>query len=213
MATDWIKKWEEGDIRFHQGEFHSQLVKFGGKFSTGTILVPLCGKTLDMIYLASPGHQVVGVELSHLACLSFFQENNIPFTEKQSGDFVLFESDKITLWCGDFFKLPQSVWDQVSGVYDRAALVALPEELRRKYAAEISGRSQKKLEILLIAYEYPEGTVQGPPFSVPESEIKNLYGEFSQEMIHSATEEKVLKDHPKFKSVKVIEATYWLKRG
>lgn len=213
MSTDWIKKWEEGDIRFHQSQFHSQLVKFGEKFPQGTILVPLCGKTLDMLYLAKEGHQVIGVELSQLACRSFFQENKISFTEKPINDFILFESEKITLWCGDFFKLPQTVWDKVSGVYDRAALIALPEELRKKYAAEITSRGQKRFEILLISYEYPEGTVQGPPFSVTESEIKNLYQDFSIQMIHSETEEKVLKDHPKFKSVKVIEATYWLNRN
>ena len=201
MATDWLKKWEEGNIRFHQNEYHPQLVKFGEQFSQGTVLVPLCGKTLDMIYLMSKGHSVIGAELSLIACRDFFEENNIEFTEKMVKDFVLFESERVTIWCGDFFSLPKSVWDNVTAVYDRAALVALPKEVREKYAVEIKSRT-KKLQMLLISYEYPQADYQGPPFSVPESEIVALYDNFSIKKLSVATEDIFLKG--------ATEATYWL---
>ncbi|MBA2404146.1 MAG: thiopurine S-methyltransferase [Bdellovibrionales bacterium] len=202
MSTDWIKKWQEGDIRFHQHKFHPQLEAFGERFSEGTVLVPLCGKTLDMLYLASRGHEVVGVELSSLACRSFFEEHGIPFTVKSIEGFEVYGSEQITIWCGDFFKLPQNVWDKVSGVYDRASLIALESELRQKYAAEIFNRSTKPIEILLISIEYAEGSLAGPPFSVPESEITNLYKKFKLQKLHSSKDA--------VREFEVIESTYWL---
>jgi thiopurine S-methyltransferase len=202
MGTDWLKRWEEGNIRFHQNDYHPQLVKFGEQFSPGTVLVPLCGKTLDMIYLISKGHSVIGVELSLIACRDFFEENKIEFTEKSFKDFVVFESERVSLWCGDFFKLPQDVWDKVSGIYDRAALVALPKEIRQRYAEEINTRPPNKIQMLLISYEYPEDAYQGPPFSVPESEIVNLYNSFKIKKLHIDTEDIFLKN--------ASEATFWL---
>src|SRR5687767_11388081 len=118
----WIEKWEKKEIRFHQESYHPQLVKFGKKFSKGNILVPLCGKSLDMIYLTSLGHKVVGVELSEIACREFFGENNIPVRERRTQDFVIFESEVITLFCGDFFLLPAEIWKSITGIYDRAAI-------------------------------------------------------------------------------------------
>lgn len=211
MNSDfWIKKWQDGEIRFHQSQFHPELVKYAGQFRPGPILVPLCGKSLDMHYLASRGHSVIGVELSPIACRNFFEEAHIPFIEKPAKGFILFESEAITLWCGDFFQLPQQVWDKVSGVYDRAALIALPEELRPKYAAEMARRGPKHLEILLITLEYPEGSVQGPPFSVSTPEVEELFHPFKIQKIHSKKEEKFSKDHPKLQSLELYETVYWI---
>jgi thiopurine S-methyltransferase len=209
-ADYWIKKWQDGETRFHQTKYHPSLVKFAGQFPVGTVLVPLCGKSLDMIFLSSLGHSVIGAELSPIACREFFQENGISFSEKNIPDFILFESEKVTLWCGDFFKLPQQVWDQVTGIYDRAALVALPKEVRQQYAAEISTRTTKPVNILLIAFEYPEGAAKGPPFSVPEQEIINIYDKFDVQLLHSEKEQKYTKDHPTLKSIELVETVYWL---
>lgn len=206
----WLTKWKDGDIRFHQKKYHPQLEKFGDRFSEGTILVPLCGKTLDMLYLSSHGHMVLGVELSPIACEDFFVENGIQFTIMKVNDFTVYDSGNIQLWCGDFFNLPQSVWDKVSGIYDRAALVALPAEVREKYAKEISSRTKSGLEMLLVSFEYPEGAVKGPPFSVVEKEVQDLYKNLSVEQIHSEKEEKYTKDHPTLKSIELKETVYWI---
>jgi thiopurine S-methyltransferase len=197
----WINKWQKGEIGFHQAKYHPAVEKFAARFSPGTVLVPLCGKTLDMLYFSSIGHSVIGVELSPIACRDFFVENGIKFTEKSVKDFVVFESEHITLWCGDFFKLPQDVWNTVTGIYDRAALVALPEDIRQKYAAEITKRSGT-VEVLLVSFEYPQGSIQGPPFSVPEVEIKKIYQGFALQQIHSEQEE--------VRSTVVTESVYWL---
>lgn len=211
MNSDyWINKWQTGDTRFHQSQYHPLLVKYVDRLTTGTILVPLCGKSLDMLFLVSKGHAVIGVELSPIACEDFFVEAGIAFTSREVDDFIVFESERITLWCGDFFKLPESVWSQVTGLYDRAALVALPEDVRRAYASEITKRSQQGFEILLITFEYPEGTFQGPPFAIYEEEIMSLYKQFTIQKIHSEKEEKLPQSHPKFKAVELSETIYWL---
>jgi thiopurine S-methyltransferase len=217
----WINKWKDGDIRFHQTQYHPQLKKYAHLFEKvkqvndlmkGTILVPLCGKSLDMLYLSLKGYKVIGVELSSIACRSFFEENSLKFTEKNISDFLLFESEQITLWCGDFFQLPQEVWNDATGIYDRAALIALPPEIRQKYAAEIAQRSKRPFDVLLITFEYPESFLEGPPFSVTEQEIKKLYQNFSIEKIETVKEEKYSKDHPKLQSVELTEVMYWLRK-
>lgn len=208
----WLKKWKDGDVRFHQTKYHPQLEKFGDRFSDGTVLVPLCGKTLDMLYLSSHGHRVVGVELSPIACEDFFIENGIHYTKKEINGFTVYDSDNIQLWCGDFFKLPQNIWDNVTGIFDRAALVALPPEVRQQYAKEVVIRTakHKQLEILLISFEYPLGEAKGPPFSVPCQEVYEIYGELNIQLIHSEKEEKYTKDHPGLKSIDLKETVYWM---
>ena len=201
----WIKKWQNGETRFHQSQYHSLLMKCVDRLSLGTILVPLCGKSLDMLCLAEKGHTVIGVELSPIACEEFFNESKIEYSAISVENFIIFESDKITLWCGDFFKLPQKIWDKVSGVYDRAALIALPKNIRDLYASEIFKRSAKKLEILLITLEYQKDFLQGPPFSVDEPEVNEMYNSFRIQKLYSEKEEK-------FKSVDVKESIYLLQK-
>lgn len=205
----WINKWQNGETRFHQSQYHPLLVKYGDKLTKGTILVPLCGKSLDMTYLVSKGHSVIGVELSPIACKDFFEEAGIKYTTTSVHDFTVFNSDQITLWCGDFFKLPQIVWDKVTGVYDRAALIALPEDVRKIYAAEFYQRSPKQLEIFLITLEYSKDSFQGPPFCVDEVEVNGIYSPLKIQKIHSEKEGKLTKD----KSIEITENVYCMKKG
>lgn len=209
----WLSKWQKNDIRFHQASVHPSLVKYGDRFKPGTILVPLCGKSLDMLYFTKRGHQVIGVELSEIACRDFFKENQISHTESQTQDFIIFHSVLITIWCGDFFKLPDSEWRKVTGVYDRAALIALPENVRKQYAQEMTNKLPKDSEMLLIAYEYPQDFMQGPPFSVPEHKVASLYDSFKIEKLLSEREMRQSKDHPTLKSIELIETTYWVENS
>jgi len=207
-SSFWINKWQNGETRFHQVQYHPLLVKYGDKLTKGTILVPLCGKSLDMTYLVSKGHSVIGVELSPIACKDFFEEAGMEYTTAVVGEFTVFSSDKVVLWCGDFFKLPQTAWDKVTGVYDRAALIALPEDIRKNYAAEFFKRSTKQLEVLLITLEYLKDSFQGPPFCVDEDEVNKIYHLFNIQKIHSEKEGKLTKD----KSIEITENVYWMKK-
>jgi thiopurine S-methyltransferase len=210
-ADFWINKWINNDIGFHQEKFHPQLEKYSYLLGHN-ILVPLCGKTLDMIYLASQGHKVIGVELSPVACKSFFLENKISYTEKKIDDFIVYESNSITLWCGDFFKLPQDVWENVTSIYDRAALIALPPDMRQRYGEAIAKNTSEILRILLIAVEYPEGALQGPPFSVSEEEILTIYHEFFAQRIHSQLLQRPSRVDP-HKMIEFTESVYWLSKA
>ncbi len=116
------------------------------------------------------------------------------------------------MWCGDFFELPDHVWENVGGIYDRAALVALPKDVRRKYANETARRSRSRSEILLITFEYAEGALDGPPFSVLKNEVSEIYEQFEIQIIHSGKEEKFSKNHPKLHSVDLIETVYWINK-
>lgn len=206
---DWLKKWETGDTRFHQTKVHPELLKNAERFAEGTILVPLSGKSLDMLFLASRNHKVIGAELSELACRSFFEENDIQYTLQKINDFLIFESEKITLYCGDFFNLPDKVWSEISGIYDRAALIALPPEIRIRYADFIKQNARKGTQILLITIEYPDQTIQGPPFSVPFAEISESYKQFDIKSLNFYGPDD-MKSHPTFKEVPVRECVYWL---
>lgn len=206
----WLSKWENNEIRFHQSSIHPALNKFGKRFKPGVILVPLCGKSLDMLYFTNTGHKVIGVELSEIACRDFFKENKLTYKEEKTDDFIVFTSHHITLWCGDFFKLPDAEWKKVTGVYDRAAIIALPPEVRRNYASEMRQMLSPGAEILLITFEYPQEFMQGPPFSVPESEVADLFNSLRIEKLQTEVEQRQTKDHPTLKNFETIESVYWL---
>ena len=138
----WHNKWQINQIGFHQKDEHSGLINHFPKLASGAkVLVPLCGKTVDMIWLAQQGYHVVGVELSELAAHAFLEENQLTATRKdiqlEGHSFVVFtcEALSIELYIGDFFKFNISDFD---GIYDRAALIALPESMRSEYVQRLS---------------------------------------------------------------------------
>ena len=177
MNEFWLKKWESKEIGFHQNRVHNLLTKYKDFFSSPStnkdcILVPLCGKSLDLIYLASLGLNVVGVELSSLACEEFFSENNIEFNKIQKSHWVEYTSSQITIICGDIFEIDFSKY-QFHYLYDRASLIALNTSLRHKYISLI-----KKLKIanqFIITLEFND-SLSGPPFSISDKDIAQYYG-------------------------------------
>jgi thiopurine S-methyltransferase len=183
----WHQKWKTNNIFFHQNQVHPHLVKYF-KTPKGKVMVPLCGKSLDMIWLLEQGHEVVGIEISPIACEAFFQENKIPF-EKNG---TVYHGPNISIWCEDFFNAPDKAWQGCTAVYDRAALIALPMEMRKKYVTHITKQLQQNSssfnQMLLICMEYPQSMMEGPPFSVLESEVTELYGKsFHIQKLHSDT--------------------------
>lgn len=175
----WLEKWKARDIRFHRDAFHPALDKYFPKATlSGNTLVPLCGKSLDLIWLSRVSRKVIGVELTEEACEEFFKENKIAVEETKHGAFVIYDSPKIQIWCGDFFNLPKEVWKDVARIYDRAALIALPPDLRRRYAKTIRENTKTDVEMLLICAEYRSEHSIGPPFPVMEKDVRELYEEY-----------------------------------
>lgn len=177
----WYKQWQSNNIGFDQEEPNKLMKHFfpSLQLNAGSrIFVPLCGKSVDMLWLAEQGYKIIGVELSPLACDTFFKEYQIPVTLTQTEDFVVYHSEGIDLFCGDFFKLNSTILGSVDAVYDRAALIALPQDMRRSYAAHLMQLLQAESPILLITAAYDQEQMPGPPFSVDKNEVVALYNEY-----------------------------------
>ena len=179
MHSDfWLQRWQQGQIGFHRGEVMPLLEKHWPALqlpAAGKVLVPLCGKTLDMHWLAAQGHRVLGVELSPLAVEQFFAEAGITPERHSSRNGEHFIAGPIEIIRGDAFALDDTLLADVAAVYDRAALIALPPELRRRYRDTVYARLPAACQALVITLEYPQAEKAGPPFSVDQDEMQALF--------------------------------------
>jgi len=176
--TFWRERWRLNQIGFHQEGLNAHLMAFWERLELSPndpVFVPLCGKSRDMLWLRACGHSVLGVEVSEIAVRDFFAENGLQPRVSQRGPFAVWESDGITLLCGDFFDLTSADLRDCTGVYDRASLVALPPAMRERYAGHLQMVLPRSTPILLVTLEYPEGEMQGPPFTVTEEEVRAFY--------------------------------------
>lgn len=175
----WHQKWQSKEIGFNQLQPNKLMQRYfpSLKLTSGCyVFVPLCGQSIDMLWLAEQGYQVVGVELSEIACSDFFKENKIPVKITQIKDFILYSSDKVTIFCGDFFKLTPAILDKIDAVYDRAALIALPVDVRKSYTEHLVELTTLTTAMFLITTRYNQNEMHGPPYSVDENEVIALYG-------------------------------------
>ena len=178
----WHSKWQKNEIGFHEPEGNALLVKYAsflfGDDSPSTslkrIFVPLCGKTRDIGWLLSKGCEVVGAELSEVAIIQLFEELGVEPTVTTASNGKIYAKDGLTIYVGDIFKLTSSDLGDVTGIYDRAALVALPSPLREQYAAHLIAITQCAPQ-LIISFEYDQNEMAGPPFSVNEKTVDALY--------------------------------------
>lgn len=176
-ANFWVARWEKGETGFHQAGGNDLLVKHWPalKLSAGQkVFVPLCGKSVDMTWLATQDLDVVGSELSRLAVSQYFEEQGVTPEVGREGAFEVSAHGKVAIWCGDFFALPSSATRDVAAVYDRAALIAMPPALQRAYVETLTALAGRA-PILLIAITYPEGQIAGPPFATPYAQVRQLF--------------------------------------
>lgn len=176
-AEFWLDRWREGRIGFHHDAPMPLLLEHWPSLALppdSRVLVPLCGKSLDMLWLASQGHRVLGVELSPLAIAQFFEENALRPEIRESPLGRHYLADRIELIQGDAFLLDEATLADCAAVYDRAAIIALPPPLRQRYAAEVYRRLPRGCRGLMITLEYPQAEKSGPPFSVEEPELRAL---------------------------------------
>jgi len=175
-ADFWHSRWQEGRIGFHQPDVNSFLKEYWPTLpKLSRVFVPLCGKSLDMLWLASQGHRVIGVELSEIAAQEFFAEQSVQPNVEQCGNFVSYSANNVTILCGDFFDLSTADLDGVAAVFDRAALIALPKDMRKRYAEYLRKLLPDGCQLLLVGMEYDEAALSGPPFNVPWAEVSTLF--------------------------------------
>ena len=207
----WIKVWNEGKIGFHRSDVHEKLTSNILRLSPKegqTILVPLCGKSKDMLYLRSQGLNVRGIELSEIAAQEFFQENQVsPVEVLEEENFKVYSSQGLAISCGDFFKLQAS--SKYDFIYDRASLVALPKEMRVPYAKILISALKSSGKYLLITYEFASGAITSPPHSVDLEEVHRLFGEALE--IELISKERPLHDGPRMTAdSSIVECVYLL---
>ena len=176
-ATFWHQRWEKLEIGFHESKANPLLVTHFNELSLTTgsrVFVPLCGKTLDIGWLLSHGHRVAGAELSEIAIKQLFVELGVEPHISDVGSLQRYSSDNLDIFIGDIFDLSESMLGPVDGVYDRAALVALPAHMRARYATHLTEITNRAPQ-LLICYVYDQPLMEGPPFSVRNEEVNQHY--------------------------------------
>lgn len=180
----WRERWREGRIGFHQDQVTPMLTQYWptlGLRSDARVFVPLAGKSHDLVWLAAQGHHVLGIELSPLAVTQFFAEHALApqrhvtryGTHHVAADL---HGGRIELICGDVFDLDAELLLTCHAIFDRAALIALPPPLRQRYVAQVYGQLPAGCRGLLITMEYPQDDMDGPPFSVPQTEVHERLG-------------------------------------
>ncbi|WP_299797250.1 thiopurine S-methyltransferase [uncultured Shewanella sp.] len=202
----WHKKWDAQQIGFHQNEVNPLLIKYWPRLklspsTSSTVFVPLCGKTLDICFLAELGHEVIGCELNATAVEHFFTENDLSYSTTPVGELQKFVTEQVSIFQGDLFSLsPELLSGQeaqgVDAFYDRAALIAWPEEMRRDYVEKLAALIPPKSIGLLITLDYPQEALKGPPFAVSNDWVVSNMDEYFE--IELLACEDVLNENPRF---------------
>ncbi|MBJ6136961.1 thiopurine S-methyltransferase [Marinobacter litoralis] len=185
----WHERWAKEQIGFHEGTvnqyLHDHWPQLAGS-GTDAVFVPLCGKAHDMWWLHDRGHPIIGVELSDVACKDFFEEAGEKAMVSPGEPFTTFTHGSLQLWCGDFFQLVPQDLKHIRLVYDRAALIALPPEMRQDYVNHLTAVTPENLTILLITLDYDSQEMKGPPFNVSDDEVRKLFSEdYNITLIHT----------------------------
>lgn len=210
MDDDWLGRWRDGRTGFHEGQPNDLLVHHAARLAgRRRVLVPLCGKSEDLAFLAARGHDVIGVELAEQAVQAFFAEHELAPSIARRGPFAAYEvgpgavpmdpgaaataeptaaptarqAGAITLLAGDFFAVTPELLGPVDALYDRAALIALPPELRPRYVARLGALVPAAAPALVITLEYDQAVMAGPPFAVLEPELRGLYAGAAVELL------------------------------
>jgi len=174
----WQQRWAEGRIGWHQPEVNALLRQQWPTLAlpdNSRVFVPLCGKSEDMAWLAAQGHRVLGVELAPDACAAFFTEHGLVPDVSTHGRFQRYRSERVELLAGDAFALSAHDLADCAACYDRAALIALPADMRQRYVEQVLGKLPAGCRTLLVTLEYPQGEKDGPPFSVDRTEVERLF--------------------------------------
>jgi len=174
----WLDRWRNGQTGFHQASVDGDLIRHWQALAlpkSSRVFVPLCGKSLDLLWLRDQGHAVVGIELSDIALQAFFTENGVAARRRTLPHFDLYEAENLECFRGDLFGLTPERLGPVAAVYDRASLVSWAPEQRGRYVEHLWALTGTGTQTLLVTLEYRQAEMKGPPFSVDSEEVHRLY--------------------------------------
>jgi thiopurine S-methyltransferase len=210
VSEDWLDRWNQGRTGWHESTGNEGLKSYWPDFAhPGNVLVPLCGKSPDLLWLAERGHDVVGVELSEIAVAAFFEEHGLEFELEAAGRLRRYSATQhsLDIYCGDYFDFQSHSFD---ALYDRGALVALAEEQRPRYVEHTSNLLKPGALRLVITLEYDQQVVNGPPFSVAADELLAYWND----MVRVGEKDDIENCPPKFRKagLEEISEVFWLSR-
>ncbi len=210
MSEDWLGRWDQGRIGWHEAAGNEGLKSYWPDIAKpGSVLVPLCGKTPDLLWLAQRGHDVVGVEVSEIAVESFFDDHALEFECEAGGPLSRYtaKNHSLTLFCGDYFDFQS---EQFDALYDRGALVAISGDLRPQYVEHTRQLLKPHAMRLVITLEYDQRIVNGPPFSVAADELTAYW----DDLVRVGEKDAIDNCPPKFRKagLTAISEVFWLSR-
>jgi thiopurine S-methyltransferase len=220
----WLERWNNNETGFHQAQINPYLAYFYGEKGpsneqrkTLKVFVPLCGKSKDMLWLSQNGYSVFGVECSERAVKDFFEENALNYKHAEKDQHALYmttdQASLVEIFQGDFFTLQDKDLADVTDIFDRGSLVALPAEMRGQYAVKMAEIQSPGVRTLLVTLTYDQAEMNGPPFSVSEENVHELFSEkFS---IEKLCFKDIIDDEPRMKArglSSLIETVYKLTR-
>jgi len=176
-ASYWHNKWDTNDIKFHQAEYNPLMVQHFSKLDLpvgAAVFVPLCGKTHDIAWLLEQGFRVIGAELNETAVKDLFANLNLQPVVTQDGAFKRYTTTQLVVFTGDIFELTKLQLGEVAAVFDRAALVALPAEMRARYVTHVMQITEHAPQFLLT-YNYDQSTMNGPPFAISPEMVADYF--------------------------------------
>ena len=212
----WLERWESGSTHWHEGRENRMLARFvdmlGLEDRPGAVFVPLCGKAQDLAWLAARGHRVIGVDLSEIAAREFFDGLGVSPRVSRDGRLLRYAGGNVTFFVGDVFDLESRQLADVTAVFDRGALVALDPAQRARYVDHLSRVLPGSVTTLLVAVDYDETVMSGPPFSVGEEEVYALFE--ARNEIDLLMSRDILDDEPRFRErglERMTETAYLLR--
>jgi len=176
-ASFWHQRWDKNETGWHESKANPLLVTYFKELSIAKgrrVFVPLCGKTLDISWLLSHGYRVAGAELSQIAIEQLFMNLGVQPEISEVGEVDLWSAKNIDIFVGDIFALSRKSLGPVDAIYDRAAFVAFPQDMRNRYTAHLIEMTAKAPQ-LLICYDYDQSLMEGPPFSISHEEVHRHY--------------------------------------
>jgi thiopurine S-methyltransferase len=204
----WHDRWRTAQTGFHRAAVDDNLIRHWPDLSlpkAAHVLVPLCGKSLDFLWLRDQGHAVTGIELSDIALQAFFMENGVAARRRALPNFDLYEADNLECYRGDVFDLTPERLGPVAAVYDRASLVSWAPVQRGRYVEHLRALTGTGTQTLLVTLEYPQAEMKGPPFSVDSEEVHRLYSRHHS--IHELARRDVLGNEPRMRARGVSSLT------
>lgn len=214
----WLDRWTNQQIGFHLTEVNPLLSRYYAQLQLrpkASVFVPLCGKSLDIHWLLTQGHRVIGIDLSEIAIVALLDHLGVDYRRQSLEDLIHFQAPQLDLFVGDLFALkPQHLAHmqiEIDAIYDRAALVALPEQLRPRYVEHLITLGANCPQ-LLINYDYPQAYMAGPPFAVADAEIQQRYQPhyrsirlLAQQLVQQQALAQRIPDHPIFEKIWLID--------